>query len=113
MSHYELDEDSDTEKNHAGPLSAQLEVVMDDENDSKSAFILAKKNHLKDMNDDVIQCCHDLGLTRSDPDLLSSDLTLIDGVMIGQGPVRNFYIWEVLQRPTLQASHSCTKYQDK
>jgi len=52
MSHSELDEDSDAEENHAGPSSARLEVVMDDENDSESAFIPAKKTHSKDMNDD-------------------------------------------------------------
>jgi hypothetical protein len=45
---------------------------------------LAAREHWV-MRMDLDQCCHDPGLTRSDPDPSSSDLTLIDWVMIGQG----------------------------
>jgi hypothetical protein len=40
------------------------------------------------LNLNLKQRCHDPGLTSSDPDPSSTDLTLIDGVMMGQGSVR-------------------------
>ena len=46
-----------------------------------------------------MQHCHDPGLMRSDPDPSSSDLTLIDRVMMGQGSMRNFHIWDILLYP--------------
>ena len=61
----------------------------------------------------VNQCCHDPGLTGSDPDGPSCGLTFVTRVTKVKGRVRKFYIWEVLQhqirrQPTelSQASHS-------
>ncbi|KAF8814577.1 hypothetical protein BYT27DRAFT_7334412, partial [Phlegmacium glaucopus] len=51
----------------------------------------ATADYTSDPYDAQGQRCHDLGLTRSNPDPSSSDLTLIDGVMTGQGSVRNLY----------------------
>ena len=45
-----------------------------------SESTVAQKSHHCDVKSGAgEQCCHDLGLTRSDPDPSSSDLTLTDG----------------------------------
>jgi hypothetical protein len=49
------------------------------------------------------------GLTRSDPDPPSSDLTSIDGVMMGQGSVGNFHIRDprIMDRNRADLTHQC------
>jgi len=58
----------------------------------------------------ILQHCHDPGLTRLDPDPPLSDLTLIDRVMMGQGSVGNFHVRDychIEYHPT-----SCKELQD-